>query len=96
MGGWAFESLQTSRADLRNRSQHCVLEAQALEEAYWEWALEGVLEVQALEWHWRDPPSGHKVNGDPCLARVHSKTAKSSRGPSSDDSALLAVFRLAS
>ncbi len=41
--------------------------------------------------------SGETVRGDPFLARVHStKAAKSSRGPSSDDSALLAVFRLAS
>ncbi len=40
---------------------------------------------------------GEMVRGDPFLARVHStKAAKSSRGPSSDDSALLAVFRLAS
>ncbi len=37
------------------------------------------------------------VKGDPFLARVHSmKAAKSSRGPSSDNSALLAAFRLAS
>ncbi len=38
-----------------------------------------------------------EVRGDPFLARVHStKAVKSSRGPSSDDSTLLAVFRLAS
>ncbi len=37
------------------------------------------------------------VRGDPLLARVHStKAVKSSRGQSSDDSVLLAVFRLAS
>ncbi len=41
--------------------------------------------------------SGQTVRGDPFLTRVHSmKAAKSSRGPSSDDSALHAVFRLAS
>ncbi len=37
------------------------------------------------------------VKGDPFLARVHStNAANSARGPSSDDSALHAVFRLAS
>ncbi len=41
--------------------------------------------------------SGETVRGDPFLARVHStKAAKSSRGPSSDDSTLHAVFRLVS
>ncbi len=40
--------------------------------------------------------SGETVRGDPFFTRVHStKAAKSSRGPSSDDSALLVVFRLA-
>ncbi len=40
---------------------------------------------------------GQMVSGDPFLARVHStKAAKSSQGPSLDDSALLAVFKLAS
>ncbi len=41
--------------------------------------------------------SGQTVRGDPFLARVHStKAAKSSRGPTSDNSALHAVFRLES
>ncbi len=41
--------------------------------------------------------SGETVRGDPFLARVHStKAAKSSRGPSLDDSALHVLFRLAS
>ncbi len=42
-------------------------------------------------------PSELMVNGDPCLTNVHStKAAKSSRGPSSDDGALHAMFKLAS
>ncbi len=41
--------------------------------------------------------SWETVRGDPFLTRVHSmKAAKYSRGPSSDNCALHAVFRLAS
>ncbi len=41
--------------------------------------------------------SWETVRGDPFLDRVHSmKAANSARGPSSDDSALHAAFRLAS
>ncbi len=40
--------------------------------------------------------SWETVRGDPFLTRVHStKVAKSSRGPSSDDSALQRVVRIA-
>ncbi len=42
-------------------------------------------------------PAGKRVNGDPCLPSVHStKVAKFARGPSSDDGALHAMFKLAS
>ncbi len=41
--------------------------------------------------------SGEMVRGDPFFGRDHStKVAKSSRGPSSDNNALLAVFWFAS